>query len=60
MYCHIKDIDDKDRPRAGIDKVVTVTHKSQIKLSTSVLTTYVMNNTLLEKVTEIKDWHRKP
>ena len=71
MYCHVKDIADKDKLQTRIDKFVNWTDKWQVKLNvdkckvisfhhrrylkTSALPIYVMNNTVLEEVEEIKD-----
>jgi len=33
MYCHIKDIEDKDKLQTGIDKFVNWTDKLQVKLN---------------------------
>jgi len=71
MYCHIKDLADKDKLQRGIEKSVTWTNKWQVSLNINkckimpvhqrrysnmgVSPNYVMNNTTLEEVTEIKD-----
>jgi len=71
MYCHVRDIVDKDKLQSGIDKFVKWTDKWQVKLNidkckvisihhrrylkTSVVPSYVMNDTVLEEVEEIKD-----
>jgi len=71
MYCHIIDLADKDKLQRGIEKFVTWTNKWQVSLNinkckimsvhhrrysiTGVSLNYVMNNTPLEEVMEIKD-----
>ena len=71
MYCHIKNAADKDELQRGIENFVDWTNKWQVSLninkckimsvyhrrysSMEVAPKYVMNNTLLEEVTEIKD-----
>jgi len=71
MYCHIKDLADKDKLKREIEKFVTWTNKWQVSLNINkckimlvhhrrysnmgVSPNYVMNNTPLEEVMEIKD-----
>ena len=54
MYCHVRDIVDKDKLQSGIDKFVKRTDKWQVKLNIDKCKVVVVNTVLMYKLRKLR------